>query len=324
MKKIFVTRKMDENIFKSLIDLGYVVDVNDEHLSDKEELKKIVKEYDAIITTVGCEVDKEIINEAGDQLKIVATASVGYDHIDVLECKNKNIYVTNTPGANAWCVAEHTVGLILNLTHSISESDRFVRKGEFHGFSFGLFVGDEIKDNTIGIVGLGNIGKNVSKILKNGFGSNICYYDCKRDEEFEKEFGIKFISSLDELMKISDVVSVHVPLCEETKYLINENNLKLMKNTSYLVNTSRGPVVNEKDLISVLKDKTIRGAALDVFENEPVISPELFDMDNVILTPHIAASSEEAHKNMIDMAIKNVIEAMSDSRPSDLVKELLN
>jgi len=101
MKKIFVTRKMDENIFKSLIDLGYVVDVNDEHLSDKEELKKIVKEYDAIITTVGCEVDKEIINEAGDQLKIVATASVGYDHIDVLECKNKNIYVTNTPGANA-------------------------------------------------------------------------------------------------------------------------------------------------------------------------------------------------------------------------------
>ena len=149
------------------------------------------------------------------------------------------------------------------------------------------------------------------------------YYDCKRDENFENEFGVGFISSLDELMKITDIVSIHIPLCEDTKYLINENNLKLMKNTAYLINTSRGAVVNENDLVMFLKNNKIRGAALDVFENEPLITEDLFKMENVILTPHIAASSDEAHKTMIEMAIKNVVEVMSDQRPSNIVKECL-
>jgi len=213
--------------------------------------------------------------------------------------------------------------LVLNLTHRINESDRFVRKGEFHGFDFGLFVGDEIKDNIIGIVGLGNIGKSVCKILKNGFGCKILYYDTLRDESFEKELGVEYVSSLDELMKNSDVVTIHVPLCEATKYLINTNNLSLMKNTGYLINTSRGAVINEKDLVLALQNKTIKGCALDVFENEPVISQELFSMPNVILTPHIAASSDEAHKMMIDMAINNVIEVLEDKIPTNIVKECL-
>jgi glyoxylate reductase len=215
-------------------------------------------------------------------------------------------------------VAEHTVGLILNLTHRINESDRFVRKGEFHGFQFDLFVGDEIKNNTIGIVGLGNIGKDLAKILKNGFGCKICYYDCNRNEQFEKEIGVEFISTLEELMSKADIVSIHVPLCEQTKYLINESNLKLMKKTAYLINTSRGLVVNEKDLVLALQNKTIKGAALDVFENEPIISEELFDMENVILTPHIAASSDESHVNMINMAIDNVINVLDGGKPENI------
>ncbi len=308
---------MDGNTFKKLIDLGYQVDINDEHLSDKEELKQIVKDYDGIITTVGCKIDKEILDEAGEQLKIIATASVGYDHIDVESCKAKNIYVTNTPGANAWCVAEHTIGLILNLAHRISESDRFVRKGEFHGFQFDLFLGDEIKDNTVGIVGLGCIGKNVAKILINGFGCKVYYYDCKRDENFEKEIGINFVEKLEDLMRMSDILSIHVSLCEATKYLINESNLKLMKPNSYIINTSRGMVIREQDLVDALKNKIIRGVALDVFENEPLITKDLFSMKNVVLTPHIAASSEEAHKNMIEMAIENVIQAMNDQKPNN-------
>jgi glyoxylate reductase len=216
-------------------------------------------------------------------------------------------------------VAEHTVGLILNLTHRISESDRFVRKGEFHGFQFDLFVGDEIKNNIIGIVGLGNIGKDLAKILKSGFGCKILYYDLNRDENFEKEYNVEYTSTLDELMKQSDIVSVHVPLCEATKYLINETNLKLMKNTAYLVNTSRGPVVNEKDLVNILKNNKIKGAALDVFENEPIISQELFAMENVILTPHIAASSDEAHKTMINMAIDNVWQVLNGEVPKNVL-----
>lgn len=214
-------------------------------------------------------------------------------------------------------MAEHTVGLILNLTHRISESDRFVRKGEFHGFQFDLFVGDEIKNNTVGIVGLGNIGKDLAKILKNGFGCKILYYDCQRDENFEKEYQVEFISTLDELMKQTDIVSVHVPLCEATKYLINESNLKLMKNSAYLINTSRGLVVNEKDLVNVLTNGKIKGAALDVFENEPLITTDLFEMENVILTPHIAASSSEAHNAMIEMAIDNVYQALNGENPQN-------
>lgn len=205
----------------------------------------------------------------------------------------------------------------MNLAHRISESDRFVRKGEFHGFQFDLFLGDEIKDNTVGIVGLGCIGKNVAKILINGFGCKVYYYDCKRDENFEKEIGINFVEKLEDLMRMSDILSIHVSLCEATKYLINESNLKLMKPNSYIINTSRGMVIREQDLVDALKNKIIRGVALDVFENEPLITKDLFSMKNVVLTPHIAASSEEAHKNMIEMAIENVIQAMNDQKPNN-------
>jgi glyoxylate reductase len=208
----------------------------------------------------------------------------------------------------------------LNLTHRISESDRFVRKGEFHGFQFDLFLGDEIKDNTIGIVGLGCIGKDVAKILKNGFGCKVYYFDCIRDEKFEKEIGIEFVASLEELMKMSDILSIHVPLCDATRFLIHESNLKLMKSNSYVINTSRGAVIKEIDLVNALKNKIIKGAALDVFENEPLITEDLFSMENVILTPHIAASSDEAHKAMIEMAIENVKNFVEGNTPKNLIK----
>ncbi len=194
-----------------------------------------------------------------------------------------------------------------------------MRKGEFHGFQFDLFLGDEIKDNAVGIVGLGCIGKDVAKILINGFGCKVYYYDCKRDEGFEKEVGINFVDKLEDLMKMSDILTIHVPLCEATKYLINESNLKLMKSNSYVINTSRGMVIREIDLVNALKNKTIRGAALDVFENEPLITEDLFLMENVVLTPHIAASSDEAHKAMIEMAIENVKSFVEGNIPKNLV-----
>ena len=216
-------------------------------------------------------------------------------------------------------MAEHTVGLILNLTHRISESDRFVRKGEFHGFQFNLFLGDEIKDNIIGIVGLGHIGKDVFKILHDGFGCKVCYYDCERDLDFEKENDITFVENLEALMKISDILTLHVPLNKETKYLINKNNLKFMKPSSYIINTARGAVINEKELAEALKEGVIKAAALDVFEDEPVITKDLFLMENVILTPHIAASSQEAHEKMIEMAMENVKMTLGEGKPRDTV-----
>ena len=216
-------------------------------------------------------------------------------------------------------MAEHTVGLILNLTHRISEADEFVRAGKFHGFEFSLFLGDEIKDNVIGIVGLGHIGKDVFKILHNGFGCKVYYYDCNRDVEFEKNNDITFVESLEDLMKMSDILTLHLPLNKDTKHLINKDNLKLMKAGAYIINTARGAIINEKDLVDALKNKTIRAAALDVFEDELNVTKDLFSMENVILTPHIAASSQEAHKTMVGMAIDNVLMALNGQEPRDIV-----
>lgn len=319
MKKIFIARKADKAMFKTLIDLGYQIDISNNELTNSNELKEAFKNYDAVITTIGCDINKDIIKEAGEHLKIIATASVGFDHIDIETCKAKNIYVTNTPGANSWCVAEHTVGLILDATHRISEADRFVRKDAFHGFDFNLFIGDEIKDNIIGIVGLGDIGKAVAKILVNGFGCKVYYYDCKRDEKFEKDYGVTFVAELEDLIKASDILTIHVPLQNDTKYLIHEYNLNLMKSNAYLINTSRGAVVKEQALIDVLKNNKIRGAAMDVFEDEINVNKEFMTMNNVVLTPHIAASSDETHENMVKVAMKNVIQALENVKPDNVV-----
>jgi len=228
--------------------------------------------------------------------------------------------VTNTPGVLTETVAEHTFALIMAIARRITEADRFARAGKFTAWGPELLLGTDLSGKTLGIVGLGRIGSRVAYHAVKGFDMNVLYYDVQRNLDFEKEFGATYVSSVDELLPRCDFVSIHVPLLESTRHLINEERLKKMKPTAYLINTSRGPVVDEKALAAALKDGLIKGAALDVFEFEPEITPELKELDNVILTPHIASATIETRSKMAELAATNIIEALEGRTPPNLVK----
>ena len=317
--KIFISRKIIEASLKPLSDLGYEIIIGGEGGPlDRNVLKEKCVNSDAIITVVGDRIDQEIIDLCPN-LKIIACASAGFDHVDVEYAKSKGIFVCNAAGSNALCVAEHTMAFILNICHRITESDQYIRDGKYVGFDFQLMLGDEISNNILGIVGLGAIGGLVAKMAINGFGMKVKYYDICRKEDWEKDCNIEFEPSLDNLLKTCDIISLHIPLNENTRHMIDANKLGMMRPNSYLINTSRGAVVDEIALVNALKNGIIRGACLDVFENEPNLAPGLKELRNIILTPHTAAASLEARIKMSEMAVKNVSQSLSRQKPENLI-----
>ena len=196
---------------------------------------------------------------------------------------------------------------MLALTTRLVEADLFMREGKFKGWTPYNFVGTDLSSKTIGLVGTGNIGAKVAHILK-GFGVKIVYTDLNKNDVIEKDCGAEKMESLDELLKVSDIVSLHVPLLDSTHHLINESHLKIMKPTAFLINTSRGPVVDEVALVEALKNKVIAGAGLDVFEFEPKLTDGLKDLDNVVLTPHIASARESARNDMAVLAAQSIVD----------------
>ena len=231
-------------------------------------------------------------------------------------------------------VAEHTFALMLAIAHRISESDRFTRAGKYIGWEPMLLLGNDVSKKVLGIVGLGRIGSRVAYHAKNGFDMRIIYYDVKRNLEFEEEFsakggsapggekkyGAEFRENVDDIFREADFVSIHVPFLPTTHHLVDARRLSLMKKSAYLINTSRGPVVDESALVKALRNGTIRGAAIDVLENEPDPAPGLTELENVVLTPHIASATEETRQAMSEMAAKNIIEALEGRIPPNLVK----
>jgi glyoxylate reductase len=321
MKKVFITRKIPDVGIKMLLDKGYEVDISpkDRPLTKKELIKYLSKkDYDAVLTLLTDTIDAEVMDKA-PSVKIYANFAIGYNNINVEEAKKRNIYVTNTPGGGADRVAEHTWGLILALTCRIVEGDSYMKKGKYKGWDPMLLHGTKLAGKTLGILGSGKIGADVAHRGKYGFGMDIAYYDVKRNEGIEKEFGAKFYETVDEVLKVSDIVSVHVPLLDSTHHLINEERLKMMKKDSYLINTSRGPVVDENALVNALEKGIIRGAGLDVFEFEPKLAKGLAKLANVVLTPHIASGTEEARLDMARMSASNVINSIEGRRPDNLV-----
>lgn len=254
----------------------------------------------------------------GPQLKIIANLAVGFDNIDLKAAKDKNIMVTNTTGVLTETVAEHTIALLFAITRRIVEADKFTRAGKYQGWAPELFLGSDIAGKTLGIVGLGGIGAEVAKRMSLGFGLKIIYFSPSRNKKLETELRIKYVP-FKVLLKTADFISLHVPLSPKTHHLIGVKQLKMMKSTSYLINTSRGPVVDEKALVYALKNKWLKAAALDVFEFEPKFAPGLTDLDNVILTPHIASATEEARNKMAEVAAKNIIAALSGKPPPNLI-----
>lgn len=315
-KIIFITRKIPDAGLKILDEQDIKYDIgNFKRPPQKKDLIKALKKkpYVGVISFLTDKIDKDVF-DACPTAKIYANFAVGYDNFNIEDAKSRNIFITNTPGTSATAVAEHTVALMLALTTRLVEGDEFMRQGKYRGWNPNLFVGTDLKGKTIGLIGAGQIGTEVAKMLHYGFGSNVIYSDVKRNFELENIDGV-LRRETDEVLRESDIVSLHVPLLPTTRHLINKETLSTMKKTSFLINTSRGPVVDEIALIEALKNDTIRGAGLDVFEFEPKLSRGLSKLPDVIITPHIASARQSARDMMSEIAAKNIISVIETGAP---------
>lgn len=316
--KVFVTRKILEEGLNMLRE-RYDVEVSDyDGVIPREMLLEKVKGVDALLSLLTDKIDAEVMDAAGPNLKIIANYAVGYNNIDVEEATKRGIMVTNTPGVLTETTADFAWTLLMAVARRIVEADKFVREGKFRGWEPMLLLGTDVFGATLGIVGFGRIGQAMARRAL-GFNMRVLYYDnSKVDEQIEKELKATFVD-LPTLLKESDFVTLHVPLTKQTHHLIGEKELKMMKKDAYLINTARGPVVDEKALVKALKEGWIKGAALDVFENEPEIEPELLKLDNVVLAPHIASASYATRSKMSVMVAENIIKALNGEVPPNLV-----
>lgn len=318
MANVFVTRKIPETGLKLLQKKHTVRIYPKDQVIPRRELLRGVKWADALLCLLTDTIDKKVLN-TNPYLKVISNYAVGFDNIDLEAAEELHIPVTNTPGVLTQSVAEHTATLAVSLAKRVAEADSFTRKGSYKGWEPMLLLGTELKGKRFGVVGLGRIGSAVAEIMHKGFGMRIVYFDIKKDKAFEKKVKAKF-ATVSQLLKNSDIVSVHVPLLDSTHHLIGAKQLRSMKKTALLVNTSRGPVIDEKALVTALKNKTIKGAALDVFEFEPKLSKGLAKLPNVILTPHTASATEEAREAMSVIAAENILAVLSGKKPKYLVK----
>lgn len=323
MAKIFITRQIPEAGPDKLKTAGHEVVLSEKDgVLTKDELISALsgKDYDAVLCLLTDKIDDDIFVAAGTKCKIFANYAVGFDNINLDSAKAHGIMISNTPGVLTDTVAEHTFALMLAIAHRVSEADRFTKAGRYHGWGPMMLLGTDLSYKTIGIVGLGRIGSRVAYHAAKGFNANIIYYDVKRSEDFEKEYSAVFKENVDDVFREADFISIHVPLLPTTKHLVDARRLSLMKKTAYLINTSRGPIVDEKALASALSSNTIKGAAIDVFEHEPAIEPMLLGLENVIMTPHIASATTETRSKMAELAADNIIKALSGQTPPNLVK----
>ncbi len=328
MTKIFVTRDIPDEGLKMLrarTDIELKVYGEDKKIPDGI-LKRSVKGADIILSLLTEKIDSSVMDAAGKQLKMIANYAVGFDNIDLAAAKERGIVVTNTPGPElSEAVAEHAVALIFTLTHRIVETDTFTRAKKYKGWGPKMFLGTDVHGKTLGIIGGGAIGTALARKMHNGFGVKIVYNDIKRNEALEKEVDATYLEKND-LLKKADFVSIHVPLLPSTKHLIGEAELKIMKNTAYLINTSRGPIVDEKALVVALTRGDIAGAGLDVYECEPLIdcdptdTYELRKCANAVLTPHTASATIEARQAMSRVAAENILAFLDGKTPPNAVK----
>jgi lactate dehydrogenase-like 2-hydroxyacid dehydrogenase len=286
----------------------------------KGELIEALQKYnpDAVLCLLTDTIDGEIF-DAAPNAKVFANYAVGYNNIDVAAASQRGVTITNTPGVLTDTVAEFAMSMICAVTKRIVEADSFVRAGKYGGWGPMLLLGSDLRGKTLGILGAGRIGTRVAEIAHNGFGMNVVYYDIKQNEFIEKDAAAEFRATPEEVLAVADVVSVHVPLLDSTRHLINAERLGKMKPTASLVNTSRGPVVDENALVDALKNKTIRSAAIDVFENEPALSPGLVELPNAIITPHIASATEETRGKMSAIAAENILAHLAGKTPQNVV-----
>lgn len=316
--KVFITRKIPQKAIDYL--KGQKLSVSyykkDQPIPRKELLKN-VRNVDAVLSLLTEKIDAEII-DAMNKCKIIANYAVGYDNIDVKYAGSKKIIVTNTPGVLTNSTADLAMALVLACARRLPEAGEFLRARRYTHWKPGLLLGVELKDKVFGILGAGRIGTAVA-IRAYSFGCEIIYYSRSKNKDLEKNTGAKRVS-LNSLLKNSDFVSVHLPSTKSTFHLLNKEKLSLMKCNSVLINTARGEIIDEKELIKSLKRKKILAAGLDVFENELNINPGLLKLENTVLLPHIGSATEKARTDMAMIAAKNIVAVLSSKRPITPVK----
>jgi len=319
--KVFLTRRIPQPAIDFIEENNIELEINPENrVLTHEEILNGVKGKDALICLLTDKIDGEIMDIAGKNLKIIANYAVGYNNIDVKAATERGIPVTNTPGVLTETTADLTMALLLSISRRIVESDKYTREGKFKGWGPMLHLGSDIHGKTIGIIGCGRIGTAVAKRAAKGFKMKVLYNSINKKKEIEEELGGEYCT-IEEMCERADYITLHVPLTEKTKYLFGEKEFEAMKETAYLINTSRGEVVNEEALVRALKEKKIAGAALDVYEKEPIVHPELKKLDNVIITAHIGTATIETRTEMGMMAARNLVAVLKGQKPPNCVNQ---
>ena len=312
--RIVVTRRIPDPALALLDPAGDVwVSPHDRPLQTAE-LHAAVAGADAVVALLHDRVDEAFLAAAGPSLRVVANVAVGYDNVDVAACARRGVVCTNTPGVLVDATADIAMALILHSTRRMGEAERMIRAGQAWSWSMFFMLGTGLQGKTLGIVGLGQIGTATARRAR-AFGMRIAYAGRRRaDAAVEAELDAAFLE-LDELLAAADVVSIHCPLSPATRHLIDARRLGLMRPTAHLVNTSRGPVVDEAALAAALRDGTIAGAGLDVYEREPAIEPALLDLENVTLIPHLGSATIETRTAMGVLAAQNVVAVLAGEPP---------
>jgi glyoxylate reductase len=311
--KVFITRKIPSAGIELLHEKGYDVDV---HVKDSPPDEKLfinkLKHIDALIPLLSDKIDKGLIDQAPN-LKVIANYAAGYNNIDVKYARSKKIEVTNTPDVLTSATADLTWALILSISKRVVEGDRFLRDEKFKGWAPLLMLGGDVTGKTLGIIGAGRIGQAVARRAK-GFDMTVLYTSLERIAAFEDETDSSMVD-LEELLSRSDYISIHCPLTEDTHHLINAGNINQIKQGAYLINTARGPIVEEKALAEALVNGRLSGAGLDVYEFEPQVTKELLALKNVVLLPHVGSATLETRSEMARIAARNVIAVLEHGKP---------
>ncbi len=316
MKRVLVTKDILDSGIEMLQEKYEVVVRRTSEAMTRQEMLEEFPKYDGIITMLSDQIDKEIL-EAAPRVKVYANYAVGYNNFDVESGKMKGVAMTNTPDVLSDSTAETAWALLFAVSRRVVEADRYVRDGKWDAFSLKLLLGQDVHGKTLGIIGAGRIGERFAEKAR-GYHMRILYHNRTRRLDFEKRANATYVE-LDELYAESDFISLHCPLTEETRHLLDADAFKKMKFSAVVVNTSRGPVIDEEALVEALKDNEIWGAGLDVFEDEPNVHPELLKMDNVVLLPHIGSATTETREKMSQMAARNIIEVLEGRDPINSV-----
>jgi glyoxylate reductase len=308
---VLVSRRLPSSVVE-LLEQHCDVEMNTRAASlSPEELRARVTGRQALICLLTDRIDRDLL-EAGADLKVIANVAVGYDNIDLPAARERSVVVTNTPDVLTEAVAEFTWGLILSATRRITESDRVVRSGHWRGWGLDYMLGMELRGKQLGVVGFGRIGRAVAAKAA-VFGMTVAYWHRGAARHLDQHAARPV--SLDQLLVSSDVISIHLPLTPETRHLFDRRTLARMKRSAYLVNTARGPIVDEEALAWALREGLLSGAALDVYEHEPAVHPDLLPLNNVVLAAHLGSATRETRTAMADVAARNVIAVLNGQQP---------